>query len=92
MIAGADEAGTRAAAQTFAGRLPCLWEPKGTTLDEVVGEVREFLTDQGAEAGSMRIPTVQVKEGGTALESLVVEARLGRSGWTGAVGSGSTGS
>ena len=77
VIAGADEAGTRAAAQAFAGRLPYLWEPNGTTLDEVVGEVREFLTDQGAEAGSMRIPTVRVKEGSNSLESLVVEARLG---------------
>ncbi len=77
VIAGADEAGTRAAAEAFAGRLPHLWEPKGTTLEDVVGEVREFLTEQGAEAGSMRIPTIKVKEGGTALESLVVEAHLG---------------
>ena len=34
VIAGADEAGTRAAAEAFAGRLPHLWEPKGTMLED----------------------------------------------------------
>src|SRR5437867_2944373 len=31
VIAGGDDAGTRAAAEWFAGRLPHVWDPSGTT-------------------------------------------------------------
>ena len=36
VVAGADEAGTRAAAEVLAGRLPYVWDPEGPTLEKVV--------------------------------------------------------
>ncbi len=48
VIAGPDDAGTRAVAQAFAGRLPHLWDPNGETLDDVRTDLRSFLEEHEA--------------------------------------------
>lgn len=77
VILGGDAAGTRAAAETFAGRLPHVWDPQGATLAEVAGAVRARLASGGVEVMSVSVPQVMVKAGGDALARIVVAARIG---------------
>ena len=77
VIAGADDAGTRAAAGTFAGRLPNVWSPGGTNLGDVIEELSTYLEDQGASLETARVPSVQVKSGSKGLDVLTVESTFG---------------
>ena len=77
VIAGADEAGTRAAAEVLAGRLPYVWDPEGATLEKVVEELRAFLTAQEISVSAVQVPAVHVKAGEETLKKLVVMAKLG---------------
>lgn len=73
VVAGADSAGTRAAASVFAGRLPRVWDPGGADLADVVGELRTFLEERQVAVGSVRAPRVRVRAGGDALEAVSVD-------------------
>jgi Zinc carboxypeptidase len=61
MVLGADGAGTMAAAELLAGRLPHVWDPKGPTLAQVADEVKGVLTAGGITATSLSIPSVSVR-------------------------------
>jgi hypothetical protein len=76
VVAGADEAGTRAAAHAFAGRLPRLWEPKAPKLDELVADLRKVFASHGITVVSMQVPSVHVRSGGTAFSSITIEAEV----------------
>ena len=79
ILAGADEAGTRAAAEVFAGRLPEL-TPKGEIeLGSVIEDVREFLTQSGITVNWIRVSALQVQSGEPLWKRLVVESELASS-------------
>lgn len=63
VVVGADEAGTRAAAEALAERLPHAWDPNGPTLTTVLADVGEFLRSQGVTPESTSLPAVYVKSG-----------------------------
>ena len=76
VVAGADDAGTLAAAELFAGRLPRVWDPKGATLADVTEALHEFLVqeDDGADASedgvSIEVGQVRVVAGDAAIDRL----------------------
>lgn len=75
MVAGGDDAGTRAAAEWLSGRLPHIWDPNGPTIDAVADEVRAFLTGASI-AAAVRVPAVRVRAGEDRLERLDVAVTL----------------
>ena len=77
VVAGSNEAGTRAAAEVLAGRLPYVWDPQGPTLETVVQELRAFLAAREISVSAVRVPAVHVKSGEETLTRLVVMANLG---------------
>ncbi|HTK29268.1 MAG TPA: M14 family zinc carboxypeptidase [Vicinamibacterales bacterium] len=77
VIAGGDAAGTRAAAEAFAGRLPRAWDPQGATLAEVAEAVRARLAGAGLAVSAVTVPEVRVRAGAEALTRAVVEASVG---------------
>lgn len=77
VIAGGDEAGTRAAAETFAARLPHVWSPRGATLETVASDVRAVLASRNIEVTSIAVPSAYVTDGRDALERLVVAVQVG---------------
>ncbi len=76
VIAGADDAGTQAAAALFAGRLPRVWDPNGMTITAAAEEVRTFLAKGGVGVTGVAVPTVYASAGGAGVERLVVTTRL----------------
>ena len=77
VVAGADDAGTRAAADAFAQRLPHVWDPKGPELKDVAQDVEAFLAEQGVRAQSSEVAGLRVKAGEQGFRLLVVEVELG---------------
>ncbi len=77
LVTGGDGAGTRAAAEALAGRLPYVWAPKGDTLEKVADDVRAALADAKVPVQAVEVPAVYVKAGGDALERLVVAVTVG---------------
>jgi hypothetical protein len=76
VIAGADDAGTQAAAALFAGRLPRVWDSKGLTIDEAAGEVRTFLASRNVSVAAVAVPAVYVSSGQDGVDRLVVSTRV----------------
>ena len=76
LVTGGDGAGTRAAAEALAGRLPYVWAPKGDTLEKVADDVRAALADAKVPVQAVEVPAVYVKAGGDALVRLVVRVTL----------------
>ena len=68
IVAGADDAGTMAAAAVLAGRLPHVWDPEGKSLSELASDVRTVLGD----VGSITIPAVIVRAGGDEIQAIDV--------------------
>ena len=77
VVAGADDAGTRAAADAFAQRLPHVWDPKGPELSDVAQDVETFLGEQGVRTESSEVAGVRVKAGEPGFRLLEVEVQLG---------------
>ncbi|HEV8281693.1 MAG TPA: hypothetical protein VGQ02_07550, partial [Candidatus Limnocylindrales bacterium] len=71
VIAGGDDAGTMAAAELFAGRLPYAWDLRGPTLEKVAADLRDYLT-----AASVEIPAAYVRSGKPGIARLVASAHL----------------
>ncbi|HEX7139419.1 MAG TPA: hypothetical protein VF219_16310, partial [Vicinamibacterales bacterium] len=63
MMIGGDAAGTMAAAELFAGRLPHVWDPKGPTLAKIADDAKTVLTEGGISAPSVSISGVSVRAG-----------------------------
>ena len=63
MMLGGDAAGTMAAAELFAGRLPHVWDPKGPTLAQIADDAKTVLTEGGISAPSVTISGVSVRAG-----------------------------
>lgn len=78
-VTGGDAAGLRAAAATFAGRLPYVWIAKGATLEKVADEVREALRKEGVTPSSVALVAVRVDAGRDELERVIVAAELASS-------------
>jgi hypothetical protein len=76
VIVGGDDAGTQAAAEMFAGRLPRVWDPKGKTLGDAVTEVRKFLSDKAVGVQSVAVPAVYVNRDAEGIDRLVFAARV----------------
>ena len=76
VVAGADETGTRAAAEVLSGRLPFVWDPEGPTLEKVVEELRAFLTDREISVNAVWVPALYVGTGGSKLMRLDAMATL----------------
>ena len=76
VLAGTDEAGTRAAAELVAGQLPELTPMGESTLASVVEVVRELLTRCGVSVRGARVPAVHVQSGEPRWKRLVVESEL----------------
>ncbi|MDP6371105.1 MAG: M14 family metallopeptidase [Vicinamibacterales bacterium] len=76
VVAGADDAGTLAAAELLAGRLPHVWDPEGAVLTDVAGAIQEFLDqgDDGADASEdgidIDVGQVRVVAGDAAIDRL----------------------
>jgi hypothetical protein len=77
VVSGADAAGTLAAAELFAARLPHAGDVRGPTLGEVAAEVREFLASRGVAVPAVAIPAAYARSGSGSTARLVVAARLG---------------
>ena len=73
VLAGPDDAGTRAAAELFAGRLPKVWDPKGAALTDVVNAAGTFLD---VPVGTIAVPNARVTAGGAAIDRLGVVVRF----------------
>jgi len=73
VIAGPDAAGTRAAAELFAARLPKVWDPKGAVLTDVIRAIAEFLD---APTGAIDVTNVRVTAGGSAINRLDVTVKF----------------
>jgi hypothetical protein len=76
IAAGADDAGTRAAAEYVAGRLPHAWDVKGPMLAQIVKDAIELLTGRDAAPKTVEIDQIQVRWGADALERLVLRAEF----------------
>ena len=63
LVAGTDAAGTMAAAELLAGRLPHVWDPKGPTLAQVASDIKAALIEGGTDGASVSIPAVSVRAG-----------------------------
>jgi hypothetical protein len=61
VVAGADAAGTMAAAELIAARLPRVWDPEGPSLTQVASDVRSVLTGAGTAVTTVAIPAVSVR-------------------------------
>lgn len=60
-VTGGDDAGTAAAAMTFAARLPFVWEPDGATLADITDAVRTLLTDAGVIVEAINVRRLAVR-------------------------------
>src|SRR5439155_17584894 len=76
MVIGTDAAGTMAAAELLAGRLPHVWDPKGPTLAQVLDEVKGVLTGGGVSATSVSIPRVSVRAGENEIRAIDVSVAV----------------
>ncbi len=76
VVAGADEAGTSAAAELLAGRLPNVWDPKAATLAEVVAAVTEFLEEERAAPERVEIVEATVDPDADAIARLTIAVRF----------------
>lgn len=76
VIAGPDDAGTQAAADAFASRMPHMWDPRSTTLEIVAEDIRTLLENKGVEVTSLRIPRAFVTAGRENLQRLQIEVRV----------------
>jgi Zinc carboxypeptidase len=74
LIAGGDGAGTMAAAELLAGRLPHVWDPEGPSLSDVANDVRTVLVGGGSAVENVTIPAVTVRAG--ADEILAIDVRV----------------
>jgi len=70
VVSGADDEGLRAAAATFASRMPHLWDPEGPTLETVLADVGSRL---GFTPRSARAEEMRVSRDGASLLKLEVE-------------------
>ncbi len=81
VIAGADDAGTRAAAAAFAGRLPHVGEPQGATLADLIEDLGGYLGEVGVAFEAIWVPTVRVTDAAegafTAVDAVVLLATTG---------------
>jgi hypothetical protein len=55
LVAGRTEAGTGAAAEYVAGRLPYAWDVKGATLEKIVADLKDALRPSGASVSEVSI-------------------------------------
>jgi zinc carboxypeptidase len=76
MVLGSDGAGTMAAAELLAGRLPHVWDPKGPTLTQVVDDVSGVLKAGGVTPSNLSIPRVTVQSGQNEIRTLDVAVGL----------------
>ena len=76
IVAGTDNAGTMAAAELLAGRLPHVWDPKGPTLGEVAKDVRGVLTAAGIAVSSASVTAVSVRAGGDEIRTIDVSVAV----------------
>ena len=76
VLAGADDAGTREAAEVFAGHLPELTAKEAPTLEGVIEDLRELLTEHGVTVHGTRVPALRVQSGAPLSKQLVVESEL----------------
>src|SRR3990172_9529457 len=72
IVAGADAAGTMAAAELLAGRLPPVLDPDGPSLSQVASDVRTVLVGGGSAVGSVTIPAVTVRAGADEIRAIDV--------------------
>ena len=70
VVLGGDAAGTMAAAELLAGRLPRVWDPKGATLSQVTEDVKSVLTAGGITAADISIPRVTVRAGDSEIRTI----------------------
>jgi hypothetical protein len=77
MVLGGDDAGTMAAAEVLAGRLPHVWDPKGPTLAQVIDDVNGVLKAAGVTPSSVSIPRVTVYAGEDEIRALDVAVDAG---------------
>ncbi len=64
VIAGADDAGTRAAAAAFGGRLPHVGSPTGATLTDLTTDVEEYLAGEGITVQEVSVPAIHADADG----------------------------
>ncbi|HTK29271.1 MAG TPA: M14 family metallopeptidase, partial [Vicinamibacterales bacterium] len=69
-VLGGDDAGTRAAGEWLAGRLPHVWDPNGPTLDAAAADVRAAFGKASVNATIARVAAVRVHAGAGALERI----------------------
>jgi Zinc carboxypeptidase len=76
LVAGSDAAGTMAAAELLAGRLPRVWDPKGPTLAQVADDIKKALAGSGIAAASVSIPAVSVRAGADGIRAIDVSVTV----------------
>ncbi|MFN8061410.1 MAG: M14 family zinc carboxypeptidase [Vicinamibacterales bacterium] len=76
IVLGGDGAGLRAAAGVLAGRVPWVWEPKGTTLAKVKDDVVALLGNAKVTGAVVDLPEIDVRAGSPGLERVVVGVRV----------------
>jgi hypothetical protein len=74
IVAGRDDAGTKAAGEFVAARLPYAWDVKGVTLGQVQADLAAALTAAQVCRQSGEVAVV-VRAGGDAIERLIVQVR-----------------
>ena len=63
VVAGADPAGTAAAADAASARLPYLWQLRGDSLASAAADVRGFLAERDIRVDGVRSPQVVYEHG-----------------------------
>jgi hypothetical protein len=76
LIAGGDDAGTRASAEVFAARLPHIWDPSGPTLQTLIDALRARLAERAVGVDGLRVSELRVKAGEKAIPLIHVEAEV----------------
>ena len=79
LVGGRNDEATRHSARVLAGRLPYVWELDGPTINDVIGEVRDFLGEQGVTVNRARVSSVRVSPAVEGLQVLEVTAGVGSS-------------
>ncbi|HEY0876719.1 MAG TPA: hypothetical protein VGD94_24805, partial [Vicinamibacterales bacterium] len=77
VVAGADDAGTLAAATALAARAPYLWALDGATFEQLEQDLRAFLEKAGAAPGSVTVTTASVAQDVQEWRTVTVRAGFG---------------
>ena len=76
VVAGRENIGTRFAAAALAGRLPYLWKLDGKTLEDVIADLSQSLSEKGVEPKLISVPQIVVQR--NSISQLIIDLQVAK--------------